>query len=257
MKAVWAYARVGGFLARRAPHKKKRSIAAPIFGLLFVVTLVGGSAFVALRPAIASHDIDSSTIGIGQVQSTVAEGSLVDPEGRLAAENDSAPSSSLQRTASRTINVEEPEPVVVLSAVDANNANTVALAETIGTMDPLPTAPRVLPDVSDGWSYGNASAYSFSDNDDGLGNFGTVSTASGVPLSDYGVTVAVPASQSYLLGRAVAIMYNDTVIVATVTDTGGFGSYGRVLDLAPGCWKAFGVSDVHDWGVRGVYYKFL
>ena len=234
----------------------------PAIVVAFGVVLVCVSAFVALQPAIASHDVDSSTIGVGAVQNTVSEDSVIDSQGRLDAgsaqdESSESAAASLQQRASRTITVVEPDPVVVLSAVDTTNPNTVELAQTVGTTDPLPTAPRVLPDVADGWSYGTASAYSFTDNDDGAGNFGTVSTASGVPLSDWGVTVAVPASQSHLLGRAVAIMYGDTVIVATVTDTGGFGGYGRALDLAPGCWKAFGAGSVHDWGVRGVYYKFL
>lgn len=232
----------------------------PALVVAFGVVLVCVSAFVSLQPAIASHDVDSSTIGVGAAQNTVSEDSLADSTGRLDAGSsqvEDSSASSLQQRASRTITVEEPDPVVVLAAVDSSNPNTVALAQTVGTADPLPTAPRVLPDTSDGWSFGTASAYSFSDNDDGAGNFGTSSTASGVPLSDWGVTVAVPASQSYLLGRAVAIMYGDTVIVATVTDTGGFEGYGRALDLAPGCWKAFGAGSVHDWGVRGVYYKFL
>lgn len=252
---------VGGFLARRAPHKKKRSAVTPALVAAFGIVAVCVSAFVALQPAIASHDVDSSTLGVGAVQNSIPEGDIADAQGRLEAgtsqDASAASAGSLQQRASRTITVEEPDPVVVLSAVDYSNPNTLELAATVGTTDPLPTAPRVLPDVSDGWSYGYASAYSFSDNDDGAGNFGTVSTASGVPLSDWGVTVAVPASQSYLLGRAVAIMYGETVIVATVTDTGGFGGYGRALDLAPGCWKAFGAGSVHDWGVRGVYYKFL
>ena len=112
-----------------------------------------------------------------------------------------------------------------------------------------------MPDESDGWTLGSASAYSHADNDDGKGNFGTDVTASGVPLSSEGLTVAVPESQAHLLGHAVALRYGETIIVATVTDTGGFESYGRALDLAPGCWKAFGVTDVHDWGVRSVYYN--
>ena len=147
--------------------------------------------------------------------------------------------------------------MIVLSAYDVSNAQTVEAALALGTTDPLPTAPHLLPDEDDGWSLGQASAYSHADNDDGKGNFGTDATASGVPLSGDGLTVAVPESQADLLGRAVALRYGETVIVATVTDTGGFEGYGRALDLAPGCWKAFGVTDVHDWGVRSIYYKFL
>lgn len=101
------------------------------------------------------------------------------------------------------------------------------------------------------WMYGLASAYDV-DN-----NTGGTATASGAILTGDSVTVAVPASQYYLLGRTVEIRYGGKTITATVTDTGGFASYGRVLDLAGGCWKAFGFSSCYDWGVRAVQYRFL
>ena len=88
-------------------------------------------------------------------------------------------------------------------------------------------------------------------------NTGGSATASGSILTSDSVTVAVPASQRYLLGRTVEIRYGGKTITATVTDTGGFASYGRVLDLAGGCWKAFGFSSCYDWGVRAVQYRFL
>lgn len=101
------------------------------------------------------------------------------------------------------------------------------------------------------WMYGYASAYSLAD------NTGWDATASGEKLTDDSVTVAVPASQSYLLGRSVEISWNGITITARVTDTGGFAKYGRVLDLAGGCWKAFGFSSANAWGVRLVQYRFL
>lgn len=101
------------------------------------------------------------------------------------------------------------------------------------------------------WMCGLASAYDV-DN-----NTGGTATASGAILTGDSVTVAVPASQYYLLGRTVEIRYGGKTITATVTDTGGFASYGRVLDLAGGCWKAFGFSSCYDWGVRAVQYRFL
>ena len=153
--------------------------------------------------------------------------------------------------------MKDPDPVIALAAYDALNSSTAEAALALGTINPLPTAPRILPDESDGWSYGMASAYSRSDNDDGSGNFCTDATASGRLLSENELTVAVPQSQSNLLGHAVAIRYGETIIVATVTDTGGFEKYGRALDLAPGCWKALGASQIGDWGVKPVYYKFL
>ena len=207
-----------------------------------------------LQPAVASHDVDVDTIGIGDARKTASDAPASSADRMRAA---SADTESVSSSARRSITVNDPDPVIVISAYDATNASTVAAAMALGTTDPLPTAPHIMPDESDGWSLGNASAYSHADNDDGKGNFGTDVTASGVPLSSEGLTVAVPESQAHLLGHAVALRYGETIIVATVTDTGGFESYGRALDLAPGCWKAFGVTDVHDWGVRSVYYKFL
>ena len=207
-----------------------------------------------LQPAVASHDVDVETIGIGDARNTASDAPASSADRMRAA---SADTESVSSSARRSITVNDPDPVIVISAYDATNASTVAAAMALGTTDPLPTAPHIMPDESDGWSLGNASAYSHADNDDGKGNFGTDVTASGVPLSSEGLTVAVPESQAHLLGHAVALRYGETIIVATVTDTGGFESYGRALDLAPGCWKAFGVTDVHDWGVRSVYYKFL
>ena len=101
------------------------------------------------------------------------------------------------------------------------------------------------------WMCGLASAYDVDNNTGGS------ATASGAILTSDSVTVAVPASQYYLLGRTVEIRYGGKTITATVTDTGGFASYGRVLDLAGGCWKAFGFSSCYDWGVRAVQYRFL
>lgn len=101
------------------------------------------------------------------------------------------------------------------------------------------------------WMCGLASGYDVDNNTGGS------ATASGSILTSDSVTVAVPASQRYLLGRTVEIRYGGKTITATVTDTGGFASYGRVLDLAAGCWKAFGFSSCYDWGVRAVQYRFL
>ena len=201
------------------------------------------------QPASASLKVDLSTIGIGDRQSTASDISGSNPSIRLSGTTD-ASSARKGASAARSISVKDPDPVVVLAAIDESNAHTVAAAEEVGTMNPLPTAPHVLPDVADGWSTGSASAYSIVDNDDGEGNFNTTATASGRKLDDGGITVAVP-------GQAVAVMCGDKVVVATVTDTGGFAPYGRDLDLAPGTWKALGARSVGDWGVRTVYYKFL
>ena len=105
---------------------------------------------------------------------------------------------------------------------------------------------------SDGeWMIGMASAYSVDNNTGGN------ATASGDELTDDSMSVAVPLSQRYLLGRSVQIRYGGKTITAVVNDVGGFAAYGRVLDLAGGCWKAFGCSSASDWGVRAVQYRFL
>lgn len=243
-------------MARGASHtgRKRRILPFAVGAFSLVVFAVAASAFM-LKPAVASHDVDSTTVGIGELQRSVTDEDIA---ARTA--DDVAIASdtnTLTAASTRTITVKDPDPVIVISAYDQTNPNTVAAAMALGTTDPLPTAPHILPDEDDGWSVGSASAYSFSDNDDGKGNFGTDVTASGVPLTETGITVAVPQSQSHLLGKAVAIRYGETIVVATITDTGGFAGYGRALDLAPGVWKLFGASNVHDWGVRDVYYKFL
>jgi len=55
----------------------------------------------------------------------------------------------------------------------------------------------------------------------------------------------------------VEICYQDKVVIATVTDTGGFGKYGRCLDLAPGVYHALGADSPSDWGTRSIHYRFL
>lgn len=147
---------------------------------------------------------------------------------------------------------------------EAAAASTEAAAATEPAESPstpeTPQAPTTSdPSAKDGsevetdgeWMIGSASAYSMAD------NTGWDSTASGEKLTDDSLTVAVPASQSYLLGRSVQIRWGGKTITARVNDTGGFAAYGRVLDLAGGVWKAFGFSSASDWGVRTVQYRFL
>lgn len=108
---------------------------------------------------------------------------------------------------------------------------------------------------ADGWMTGIASAYNIASS--------SVQTASGATLTEDSVTVAVPASQGHLLGRLVEIKWRGMTVIATVTDTGGFASYGRALDLAPGVCKAFGVDtsgsadNCNRWGVQTVQYRFI
>lgn len=144
----------------------------------------------------------------------------------------------LQKQPSALSRLKDPDPVVVPVAVDETNALAKQKANEVCTLDPLPTAPRVAPDVNDGtWQSGVASAYSIETNDDGQGNFGVTNTASGIALTHQSVTVAVPEDKSYLVGSICEICYNGKVVIATVTDTGGFAKYGRALDLAPAFTK--------------------
>ncbi|ACV21102.1 Uncharacterised protein [Slackia heliotrinireducens] len=246
-------------MAQRRAHTKKRSFTLLKLGVAaLAVAVVGFGVFSFSTPAVASRSVDLTTIGIGDDVSTVSPDAVDQSASRLQTSDDQGVSDTRDASAARSINVEDPDPVVYISAVDTANPRAVEAAESIGTTDPLPTAPRVLPDVTgEGWQQGLASAYSFADNDDGHGNFGTSVTASGRHISDYGLTVAVPASESWRIGEPVAIVYGETVIITTVTDTGGFAPYGRALDLAPGTYHALGATSCDDWGVRLVYYKFL
>lgn len=116
-------------------------------------------------------------------------------------------------------------------------------------MKNIPAQTGVNPD--DSWSVGMASGYDFDNND------GWDETASGIPLDHETYTVAVPQEQSELLLQYVEILYNDIVITAQVTDTGGFAQYDRVLDLGPAVWMAFGAKTDDEWGVREVHYRFI
>ncbi len=109
----------------------------------------------------------------------------------------------------------------------------------------------VIVNQDQGWKSGLASAYTIAD------NTGGTATASGVELTEYSMTVAVPVSRRDLIGKKVEIYYNGTTVTATVTDTGGFAPLGRDLDLAGGVWRALGASSTDGWGVRTVSYRFL
>ena len=224
--------------------------------LLMVAALVVAlciASFVTLNTAQGSDPVSMDTIGLGSEQSTKAAESQELPSSKIDTGAGAASTAdTLRQTSERSITVKDPDPVVYVAGVDASNPEAVAAAEKIGETDPLPTAPRIAPDTSgEGWQTGMASAYDLETNQ------GWDATALGVTLTRDSLTVAVPESQDYLLGRVVEIVYDDQVVVATVTDTGGFEKYGRALDLAGGVWKAFGVSSWGDWGVREVQYRFL
>ena len=69
--------------------------------------------------------------------------------------------------------MKDPDPVIAAVAVDYANPQAVEKGNAVCTLNPLPTAPRITPDFSDGtWSSGIASAYNVSTNDNGAGKFG-------------------------------------------------------------------------------------
>ena len=231
-------------------HKRRYLIAGAVLAICFVVVC---GAVLSRHQAIAAHDVDTTTLGSGAQTSRVAD-ELHSSDAAVV--SDVQDTSKLSASTARTIDVKDPDPVIVISAIDSSQVAQAAAAQ-LGTTNPLPTAPHITPSEKEDFKRGPVSAYSHADNDDGKGNFGTDATASGIPLTQSGLTVAVPESMHHMLGHAVALSYNGKVIVATVTDTGGFAGFGRALDLAPGCWKAFGVSSPQEWGVRDIYYKFL
>lgn len=243
-----------------AKTQSKGSRARALLALLSCFLLAALIVLLAFGTARGA-DTTADTIGIGDNLSTRDASSSVSAEAKLAvASADSsatvgvsdsvASSRSLTKAESRTITVKDPDPVVAISAYDADDEGTVAAASSVGEINPLPTAPHVVPDTSgEGWMTGAVSAYDVASS--------STHTASGRLLDDNCVTVAVPQSQGYRLGQAVEIVYNGAVVVATVTDTGGFEGYGRSLDLAGGVWKAFGASACSDWGVRTVSYRFI
>lgn len=224
-------------------------------------------AFFSVGQAQGSGQEDPTTLGLGASRAQAADSQQTSSAKRASGAADSSSSvegvtvsETVDATEStqRSITVKDPDPVVVPVAVDNTNALAKQKAAEVCTLDPLPTAPRVAPDVNDGtWQSGIASAYSIETNDDGQGNFGVTDTASGIALTHSSITVAVPEDKAYLVGSICEICYNGKVVIATVTDTGGFAQYGRALDLAPGVYKAFGASGYSDWGTRTVYYRFL
>lgn len=241
-------------------HKRKQNVRFVIAGVLFVLLIGFALSFALVGTAQGSSESDSSTVGIGDNQVHVTDASMsaqdrINPSSGSVAD-EATETVDLRTSAQRSITVKDPDPVVVPVAVDESNPRAVEKAKTVCTLDPLPTAPRVAPDVSDGtWTVGIASAYDVEPNDPGDGSLNI--TASGIRLHENSLTVAVPQSKSYLLGSIVEICYDGKVVIATVTDTGGFEGYGRALDLAPGVFKALGASTSHEWGTRTISYRYL
>lgn len=174
-------------------------------------------------------------------------------EAQKAAEA-AAAAKAAEEAAAQAAAQQQQEQEAAASAAAQTQAQTQAQANQPSS-NPQPSNPSATDgsEVKDDgeWMIGSASAYSPESNTGGN------ATASGEILSESSVSVAVPASQRYLLGRTVQIRWNGKTVNAKVTDTGGFAAYGRVLDLAPGVYKAFGFSSASAWGVRVVQYRFL
>lgn len=174
-------------------------------------------------------------------------------EAQKAAEA-AAAAKAAEEAAAQAAAQQQQEQEAAASAAAQTQAQTQAQANQ-SSSNPQPSNPSATDgsEVKDDgeWMIGSASAYSPESNTGGN------ATASGEILSESSVSVAVPASQRYLLGRTVQIRWNGKTVNARVTDTGGFAAYGRVLDLAPGVYKAFGFSSASAWGVRVVQYRFL
>lgn len=212
---------------------------------LTVFTLVQGTGI-----ASGAANADVSTVGVGATQSSLnVQDHSFNAEEKLGGATEGQTSQLAQATR-RSISVDDPQPVVELAAVDLGDESTIKAAAKIGVLNPPKTAKRLTLDTSgEGWMVGEASGYNVETS--------STLTRSGRAFDDDCVTVAVPEGQEELLGHPVIIVYEGKVVVATVTDTGGFAKYGRVLDLGGGVHKAFGFEDIWEWGVREVRYKFL
>lgn len=122
-------------------------------------------------------------------------------------------------------------------------------------------APVVVPNQTQvdsmGWSSGMASAYGGS-SDPWTSNPGT--TANGSICDDNSMGVAIPLSwpnRSSYYGRTIEISYNGMTVYGVINDCGNLQNYGRVLDLQPGIFKAFGFQTCQAWGQRNVSYRIL
>lgn len=194
--------------------------------VVFAVTHVGPA-----RAAIGTDDV--AAIGVGDLSSTAQLSS--DAAGKFA-EAESPVATDLTSSSTRT--------GYVVKTIGPSEAGSVSAGVV---MD----GDNVVVTRDEGWQQGTASAYTLACND------GYDATASGAKLTEDSMTVAVPSSRSYLLGRTVEIYYNGMTVTAKVTDTGGFAPLGRDLDLAGGVWRAFGATSTDNWGVRTVSYRFL
>jgi len=247
--------------------------------------VIVAAAFLVITGKYAYADLSGSStkvLGVGRIQSDPITDSTAPSEKLILSTDDCSTkavgSSDLAIPINRTNPVDLQAEEQAVQQVDSTQTNALAPAQesstpaaTVSTPEPVQqkdtqtdqstqstqststataTKSTQSSDSSSSakWQTGLASAY-------GPDNAGA-NTATGEQLTDTSMGVAVPISQSYLLGKTIEIKYGSTVITTVINDTGGFGG-DRVLDLQPGIWKAFGFSNEYTWGVRTVQYRIL
>lgn len=238
-------------MARQTTETRSRK---PVFALLGVVAvaLVAASLFVGLNTASGALEPDSFTLGLGSQRQTIdAEKHFFNAADKLGVEAGSdAVIANLAQALQRSVASSSLDSVVELAAVDLGDPATIRAAAKIGVLNPpAGVKTRAIDTSGSGWKTGVASGYDVDSS--------STLTRSGRAFDDDCVTVAVPEGMEDLLGHPVVIVFEGKVVVATVTDTGGFAKYGRALDLGGGVFKAFGYDDIWEWGIRDVHYKFL
>lgn len=150
--------------------------------------------------------------------------------------------------------VEVRSPILVekremLSPIASQSAEVATVsAELISQAHASEPEPTPTPELEERILKGEASYYS----EDGcLGCSETLTMANGERLDDTQYTVALTpemVSKYKLLNDTVRI-YNpsqDRTVLARVTDTGGFGKYGRVADLSVASKEALGCQSLCD-----------
>ena len=192
----------------------------------------------------AQASLESATAALNQLNAQLAAEAAAQAAAKAAEEAASQAATAAESSEAATNSSE--------SGSSNNSSSSSSSSSTDSGSTSNPSATDGTEVETDGeWMIGYASAYSLAD------NTGGDATASGEILTDDSMTVAVPLSQRYLLGRTVQIRYGGKTVTATVNDVGGFAKYGRVLDLAGGVWKSFGYNSPTAWGVRAVQYRFL
>ena len=193
--------------------KRKLLLATFLWVLLSSILIVTASyAFGGLNSSSAN------VLGVGRIQSSTLSDSQNSGDNLLQDSTaDAAGSSALAN----------PIDSATTSSATAIQTTDETTGQSTGLPSPFPTEPSTA--TSDApWQTGWASAY-------GLDNAGPI-TYSGQPLTDDSMGVAVPESESYLVGKTIEVKYADQTVRVLINDTGGFGDLGRTLDLQPGVW---------------------